>query len=105
MLDDALPDFLTRDPDGYVRLTGHRVGLKDVIPLYNEGFSVEMLAGQFPTLPLALLHKVVAFYLERQQDCDAYLRFEQDAVLRQRADATGPTLAELRARLQRARAG
>ena len=32
-----------------------------------------MLLGFFPTLSLALIHKVIAFYLENQAEVDAYV--------------------------------
>ena len=44
-----LPEFLVDHPDGEIRLTGHRISLYHVVSFYNEGFSPEMLVGQFPT--------------------------------------------------------
>jgi hypothetical protein len=32
-----------------------------------------MLACEFPTLSLALIHKVIAFYLENRVEVDAYV--------------------------------
>ena len=55
-----LPDFLIDHPDGEIRLTGHRIGLKQEVQFYQAGFSPEMLHEPYPTLPLALLHKVLA---------------------------------------------
>ena len=63
-----LPDFLTREATGEIRLSGHRIGLFHVVHYYNEGYSAEMLVCQFPTLPLALIHKVIGFYLENKAD-------------------------------------
>ena len=100
-----LPDFLRDDGHGYVNLAGHRVGLIDIVFYYNEGYSPEMLVCQFPTLPLALVHKVIAFYLENQDAVDAYAKEHQEEVERQRATAPrrGPGAAELRARLEKKR--
>ena len=69
----TLPQFLTQHSHGEIRLTGHRVGLPHVVQYYNEGYSPEMLLEQFPTLPLALIHKVIAFYLENRSEVDAYV--------------------------------
>src|SRR5262245_57851333 len=80
-----LPDFLTRDASGEIRLTGHRIGLFHLVHHYNEGFSPEMLVGQYPTLPLPLVHKVIAFYLENLAEVDAYVSACQDELSRQRA--------------------
>jgi uncharacterized protein (DUF433 family) len=68
-----LPEFLTETPDGEILLAGHRIDLYHVVRYYNNGFSPEMLAGQYPTLPLSLIHKVIAFYLENRGDVDTYL--------------------------------
>ncbi|MBI1831113.1 MAG: DUF433 domain-containing protein [Planctomycetes bacterium] len=59
-----LPEFLVQDADVYIHLAGHRIGLQDVTYYYNEGCSAEELCEVFPTLPLALIHKVIAFYLD-----------------------------------------
>lgn len=68
-----LPGFLTQSQDGEIRLTGHRIGLYHLVQRYNEGESAEMLAAHYPTLPLALVHKVLAFYLDNQSEVDAYV--------------------------------
>ena len=83
-----LPDFLVDHPDGEIRLTGHRISLYHVVYFYNEGYSPEMLVGQFPTLSLALVHKVIAFYLENQAEVDRYVA-EEEAV-RERLRASAP---------------
>ena len=99
----TLPDFLT-DTDGYIRLTGHRIGLVDIVYYFNEGYSPEMLMGQYPTLPLALIYKVIAFYLENQDQVDAYVATDQAEVERHAAAAKkGPSLAELRRRMENMR--
>lgn len=69
----TLPDFLTQSPDGEIRLTGHRVGLYQLVQSYNEGESAEMLASRYPTLPLSLVHKSIAFYLDNRAEVDAYV--------------------------------
>ncbi len=96
----TLPDFLIQDPSGEIRFAGHRIGLFHLIHYYNEGYSPEMLIGQYPTLPLALVHKVIAFYLENQEEVTAYLNACQEALDSQRS--SNPRRienAKLRARL------
>src|SRR5687767_9663637 len=68
-----LPEFLAQSADGEIRLAGHRIGLYHLVQRYNEGHSAEMLASHYPTLPLALVHKVLAFYLDNQLEIDAYI--------------------------------
>jgi uncharacterized protein (DUF433 family) len=102
-LDLPLPDFLRDDGYGYVLLSGHRIGLVDVVYFYNQGYSAEMLVAMFPTIPLSLVHKVIAFYLENQAPVDQYVENHRLEMERQRASAAGkgPTLAELRERLRK----
>ena len=69
-----LPDFLTRDPDGFIRPTDYRVGLAHVVYLHQEhGYSAETLFCRYPMLPLAWIHKALAFYLENRAEVDAYM--------------------------------
>lgn len=70
--DLSLPEFLIHR-DGEIRLRGHRVGLYDLVNRYREGYSAEMLALEYPTVDLALIHRVIAFYLENRTAIDAYL--------------------------------
>ena len=55
----TLPDSLTQDPDGFIHVTGHRIGLQHLVHYYNEGYSAEMLACEYPTLSLATIHKIL----------------------------------------------
>lgn len=95
-----LPSYL-QHVDGEIRLTGHRIGLFLVVDRYQEGYSPEMISEDLPTLPLALIHRVIAFYLENQREVDAYVadcRAELD-----RQEAAQPSSAaavEIRKRLQ-----
>ena len=94
-----LPDFLNRSPDGEIVLAGHRIGLYHLVQYYNEGESAEMLASRYPTLPLALVHKVIAFYLDHQPEVDAYIGTCVAALDQQRGDARRLELSALRERL------
>ena len=95
-----LPEFLTEASFGSIRLTGHRIALEHMVFYYNQGYSPEMLLGQFPSLSLALIHKVIAFYLENQAEVDEYVARCQAEVDRCRAIAPPSLdLAELRRRM------
>ena len=99
-----LPSFLTQDTDGFIHVTGHRIGLQHLVHYYREGFSPEMLACEYPSLSLAEIHKVLAFYLENRMDVDSYISNWEGEIQEQRRTAkTGPTLSELRQRLQATR--
>jgi len=97
----TLPDFLSRLPTGEIRLTGSRIGLFHLVHYYNEGCSPEMLVCQYPTLSLALVHKVIAFYLENRTEVDAYVQSCEDEMSRQRTANPGRIdVATLRERLE-----
>lgn len=65
-----LPQFLD-DRDGEVRVTGHRISLWQLLWYYHDGYSAEMLREQFPSLSMAEIHKVLAFYWENRAQLDA----------------------------------
>lgn len=95
-----LPDYLTLEPDGHIHLTGHRIGLQDLVYYYNEGYSPEAILDALPTLSLAIIHKVIGFYLEDQVKVDAYVATCDAEMDRQREVAPrGPDAAELRRRI------
>lgn len=85
-----LPPFLTRWPDGEVVVTGTRVLLFYVVLPYRDGESAESIAVRLPTVPLATVHKVIAFYLENQAAVDQFVAEYQNELDRLRA--AGPKL-------------
>jgi uncharacterized protein (DUF433 family) len=96
-----LPEFLAQDRYGYIHLAGHRIGLRHVVELYNDRYTPEMLRDHFPTLPLALIHKVIAFYPENQAEVGTYARQSREALEHQAAGPQqGPDAAELRRRME-----
>ena len=80
-----LPDFLIDHSDGEIRFTGHRISLYDVANCYQKGYSPEMIREEFPTIPLALIHKVIAFCLENQKEVDAYVSAYRAELIEQEA--------------------
>jgi uncharacterized protein (DUF433 family) len=96
----TVPDFLCTTADGEVLLRGHRIGLFHVVRLYNEGHSPEMLVCQYPTLSLALVHKVIAFYLEHQEEVDRYVDRCRAELYEAREAEKRLDLGALRARLK-----
>lgn len=96
-----LPDFLEADDHGFIQVRGHRVGLHHVLRVYQEGYSPEMILDQYPTLPLAVIHKTIAFYLENRTEVDAYVAAHDREMERQMAQPqTTPTFAELKKRFE-----
>ena len=93
-----VPDFL-HEQDGEVRLAGHRISLFHLLSFYQEGYSAEMLRGQFPTLSMALIHKVLGFYWENKAELDAAVSRTRERLEQARAAGDHPDVAALRARL------
>ncbi|MDB5299628.1 MAG: hypothetical protein JWO87_1291 [Phycisphaerales bacterium] len=99
-----LPDFLSADDGGFIHAKGHRIGLHHVIRLYNDGASAEMIAAHYPTLSLALVHKIIGFYLENQPATDEYISAQERETERQIGESRpAPSLEELRDRLAKRR--
>jgi len=96
-----LPDFLIDHPDGEIRLAGHRLGLYDVISLYQQGYSAEKIGDEYPTLPVAVIHQLIAFYRKNQGEVDAYVAAYREELDRQeQAYAANPGALHLK-RLQK----
>ncbi len=97
----TLPDFLRSDEYGEIFLVGHRVTLYHVIKEYRQGHSAATLASAYPTLSLALVHKVLAFYLENQPEVEQYMEETRAEIECQAAmPARGPSLVDLKHRLE-----
>lgn len=99
-----LPDFLSQSADGEICLAGHRIGLYHVVRRYDDGDSAEMIASRYPTLPLALVHKVLAYYLDNQSEVDRYLLSCAAAIDQQRQGSGTLDLGALRQRLAKGHA-
>jgi uncharacterized protein (DUF433 family) len=99
----TLPDFIASD-DGFLQVTGHRIGLHHILRQYLEGASAEMIAAHYPTLGLSLIHRVIAFYLDNQAEVDAYMTAHDQEIQQQMSCARKPpSIVELRQRLERMR--
>jgi len=94
-----LPEFLTRNEDGAIRFTGHRIDLYHILVLYNEGLIEEQLHCEYPSLPFHVILHVIAFYHENKAELDNYVAAIDARIKRSRATApAAPTLAELKVR-------
>src|SRR5262249_49474052 len=81
---DSVP--LATDAGGIVRVSGTRVTLETVISAFGSGTTPVEIVESFPTLPLADVDAVIAYYLHHRDEVDAYLRCadaEADAVRRE----------------------
>jgi uncharacterized protein (DUF433 family) len=55
-------------------ISGSRVSLESVLYHYKAGATPEQIACKFPSLKLADIYSVVAYYLNHRESVDEYLR-------------------------------
>jgi uncharacterized protein (DUF433 family) len=105
----ALEVPLRTDVKGVIRVSGTRVTLHTLISAYRLGESPEALHEGFPTVPLADIYAVIAYYLANRDTVDAWMqRIDAEAARhRQEAEARDhpPTKEELLARLDAKKRG
>ena len=96
--DDAVPLYV--DPDGAVRVTGTRVLLEIVVGAFEQGDTPEEIVVSFPTLQLADVYAVIAYYLRHSDAVKAYIRWvdEEAEKIRQQIE-TYQNSAEFREQL------
>ncbi|KAB2865714.1 MAG: DUF433 domain-containing protein [Anaerolineae bacterium] len=94
---------LRQDPSGKIRVGGTRVLLELVIHAFQSGETAEGIVDSYPSLSLADVYAVLAYYLNHRAEIDTYVQQADAAVerIQQETEAAYPpkTLA-LRARLR-----
>lgn len=68
---------LTINPDGVVKVGGTRVTLDTVIFVFKQGATAEEIVYRYPSLKLGDVYASIAFYLNHQEDVEAYLKQRQ----------------------------
>ena len=96
---DAPP--LREDPSGAVRVGRSRVLLELVIRAFQDGATPESIVQSYPSVSLADVYGVIAYYLRHRHDVDDYLqaRRHQADTLRREIEAKQPSRVDLRAKL------
>ncbi len=56
-----------------IRIKGHRIGIDDVLYYYLRGYQPEAILEQYPSLSLAEIEAVIAYYHRNQVQMDRYL--------------------------------
>ena len=92
---------LTTGQDSVVRIGKSRVTLDTVVYAFNDGANAEEILERYPSLQLANIYSVIAYYLRHRADVEAYLaeREQRAQEVRQRIETQQGDLAELRGRL------
>ena len=97
----ADPVPLRRDEAGALRVGSSRVPLDTVVQEFEDGADPEGIVRAYPTLQLADVYAVIAYYLRHRGELDEYLRRreEEAAALKREIEARQPNRAGLRERL------
>jgi uncharacterized protein (DUF433 family) len=92
---------LEADTTGTIRIVGSRVTLDTIVTAFQCGSTSETIAQKFPTIPLADVYQVIAFYLQHQPEIDGYManRRQEARCLRQTIEQGGD-MRGIRARIQ-----
>lgn len=64
---------LRADADGVIRVGATRVTLDTIVLAFAAGATAEEIAQQYPSLQLADVYSVVAYYLRHPTEVEAYL--------------------------------
>jgi len=89
----AEPPPLCLLPDGAVRVRGTRVSLDTVIQAFDEGCTADEIRDDYPTLQLADIYAIIAFYLRNREEVLAYLEESRQKAdeLRRKIEEANPS--------------
>jgi uncharacterized protein (DUF433 family) len=73
----AEPAPLEITADGVVQVGKTRVTLDTLVAVFKQGATAEEIVYRYPSLKLADVYATVAFYLNHQQEVEAYLQQRQ----------------------------
>ena len=73
----AEPAPLETNVDGVVQVGKTRVTLDTVIAVFKQGTTAEEIIYRYPSLKLADVYATIAYYLNHQQEVEAYLQRRQ----------------------------
>ncbi len=81
---DTVP--LETDSDGVIRVGKTRVTFDTVISAFLEGATAEEIIFQYPSLDLADVYSVIAYYLRRRDEAETYRQRRQEQAHRMREE-------------------
>src|SRR5262245_37910290 len=74
MVISAEPVPLTTDDSGVIRVAGTRVSFDSVIYAFGDGATPEEIVQRYPSLQLAAVYSIIAYYLNHRSEVEDYLR-------------------------------
>jgi uncharacterized protein (DUF433 family) len=73
----AEPAPVETNADGTVLIGETRVTLNTLVAVFNQGMMAEEIVYRYPSLKLADIYATIGFYLNHQQEVEAYLHQRQ----------------------------
>jgi uncharacterized protein (DUF433 family) len=70
---DQQPTALVVTPEGIIRIDGTRVPLETIVRAFHHGSTAEEIAQDYPTVSLAKVYTVLAYYLWHREEVDRYI--------------------------------
>ncbi len=95
--------YVTRTPEGTLRLSGTRVTLASVVHCFWRGETPETIVQAFPALSLEQVYGATAYYLAHRDEVDRELQTQEAQIGKARSAAQARNQ-DLRARLLAAKA-
>lgn len=80
---------LTQLDDGTIMITDTGVPLETVIARHNLGETPMEIHEGYPTIDLAVVHLIIAYYLSHKTECDAYVERQRQRTEDARARLEG----------------
>ena len=77
LLIESEPIPLEVDTDSVVRVSGTRITLDTIVAAFSQGATAEEITHQYPSLHLADVYAVIAYYLRRREAVESYLQHRQ----------------------------
>ncbi|WP_107669158.1 DUF433 domain-containing protein [Cyanothece sp. BG0011] len=68
-----LEDYFLFISEDDIRIKGHRIGIDNVLFYFLEGYTPEEIKAVYPDLSLEKIYVTITYYLQNQQEIDAYL--------------------------------
>ena len=65
------------DADGIIRVGGTRVTLDTIVAAFEAGATAEEIVQQYPSVALADVYSVIAYYLRHRTEIEAYVNQRQ----------------------------
>lgn len=92
LLIESKPLPLIVNEHGTVMVRGTRIPLDTIVYAFRNGDSPEEIIEQFDTLKLADVYAIISYYLDYQNEVDAYIRQREveAQVIRQEIEARFP---------------